>query len=236
MQLFFEPEITDNGNVLNAEESNHCVRVLRHKENDIIYVINGKGSLFKCRIAIAQPKQCQLEIIEEKEELPATAQCHIAVAPTKNLDRFEWFLEKSTEIGIQTITPIITRFSERKVLKNERLDKIITSATKQSVSLWRPQLNPLINFDSFIRDWSESDNYQKFIAHCNEGDKVLLKNSYLPGNNVIILIGPEGDFDVSEVEKALKTGFKAVSLGEKRLRTETAALIACHTIQLLNEK
>ncbi len=235
MQLFFEPEITDNGNVLNTEESNHCVRVLRHKENDIIDVINGHGSLFKCRISAANVRQCQLEILEEQKELPAAIHCHIAVAPTKNLDRFEWFLEKSTEIGIQTITPITTRFSERKVLKNERLDKIITSATKQSVSLWRPQLNPLIDFNSFIKNWSDSNNYQKFIAHCNNGDKTLLKNSYTPGNNVVILIGPEGDFDVSEVELALKTGFKAVSLGEKRLRTETAALVACHTIQLLNE-
>lgn len=235
MQLFFEPDITDNGNVLNAEESNHCVRVLRHRENDIIDVINGRGSLFKCRISAANVRQCQLEILEEQKELPARVHCHMAVAPTKNLDRFEWFLEKSTEIGIQTITPITTRFSERKVLKNERLDKIITSATKQSVSLWRPQLNPLIDFNSFIKNWSDSNNYQKFIAHCNSGDKTLLKNSYTPGNNVVILIGPEGDFDVSEVEIALKTGFKAVSLGEKRLRTETAALVACHTIQLLNE-
>lgn len=235
MQLFFEPEITVNGNVLNCEESNHCVRVLRHKEGDFINVINGKGSRFSCRIMVAHPKQCQLEIVNEQNELPSPFSCHIAVAPTKNLDRIEWFLEKSTEIGIQSITPIVCRFSERKVLKAERLDKIITSATKQSLSLWRPVLNPMVNINEFLEYSSQLSNYQKFIAHCQEGDRKLLKNTYNSGNNVVIMIGPEGDFDFSEVTNSLKAGFIPVSLGNKRLRTETAAIVACHTIQLIND-
>jgi len=235
MQLFFESDILNNGHILNPEESNHCIRVLRHREGDSIIVINGKGSQFRCSIVEAHPKQCRLEIIEELKADPPPFACHIVVAPTKNLDRFEWFLEKSTEIGIQTITPIITRFSERKVLKPERLEKIIISATKQSMDLWRPILNPLMLFDDFIKEMPSLSNYQKFIAHCADGEKHLLKNSYTKGKNAVVLIGPEGDFDSVEVENALKAGFMPVSLGNKRLRTETAALVACHTIQLIND-
>lgn len=235
MQLFFEPDLLENGHILNPEESNHCIRVLRHRVGDAIFVINGKGSQFECRIVDAHPKQCQLEIIDEQKAASPSFACHIAVAPTKSPDRFEWFLEKSTEIGIQTITPIITRFSERKVLKPERLEKIITSATKQSMDLWRPILNPLISFDAFIKKMHSLNNYQKFIAHCTDGERILLKNSYAKGENAVVLIGPEGDFDAVEVESALKAGFTAVSLGNKRLRTETAALVACHTIQMIND-
>lgn len=235
MQLFFEPDILDNGQILNPEESNHCIRVLRHREGDSINVLNGKGSRFECLIQEASPKQCRVKIVREEKADRAPFACHIAVAPTKNLDRFEWFLEKSTEIGIQTITPIITRFSERKVLKPERLDKIITSATKQSMDLWRPVLKPLISFNAFIKESQMLVDYQKFIAHCADGEKKLLKNCYKKGKNAIILIGPEGDFDEMEVKMAQNSGFMAVSLGNKRLRTETAALVACHTIQLINE-
>jgi 16S rRNA (uracil1498-N3)-methyltransferase len=235
MQLFFEPDITDNGNILNLEESNHCIRVLRHKEGDVIQVINGKGSRFDCQITAANPKQCQLEIIDEQREKPSPINCHIAVAPTKNIERFEWFLEKGTEIGIQSITPIVCRFSERKVLKPERLDKIITSAIKQSMSLWRPVLNPIIGFNEFLNSSVQLIDYQKFIGHCHEDDKLLLKNAYQIGRNVVILIGPEGDFDKTELEKSFQAGYSPVSLGNKRLRTETAALAACHTIQLLND-
>lgn len=235
MQLFFEPDIISNGNLLNNEESNHCIRVLRHKEGDHINIINGKGSLFDCRIVTANAKQCQVEIINEQKELPSTFNCHIAVAPTKNLERFEWFLEKSTEIGVKTITPIVCRFSERKSIKTERLDKIITSATKQSVSLWRPVLNPLTGFNDFLEVCNQLNNYQKFIAHCNDDNKTLLKNAYQAGNDAVILIGPEGDFDISEITRSIKAGFIPVSLGNKRLRTETAALAACHIIQLIND-
>ena len=218
-----------------SEESNHCIRVLRHLKGDIINVMNGKGSRFECRIEIADSRKCELLLLNELKELPSDYSCHIAVAPPKNIERFEWFLEKSTEIGVQSITPVICRFSERKVMKPERLDKIITSAAKQSKSFWRPTLEPLMHIGEFLAHSNQYNNYQKFIAHCHNDEKRLLKNVYQPGNKALILIGPEGDFDVAEIKLAMDAGFEPVSLGNKRLRTETAALAACHTIQLLND-
>lgn len=233
MQLFYEPDLLSNGGILSPEESAHCIRVLRRNAGDAIQIIDGKGHLFEATIKVASPKACEVEIIQQKNQPPPTVQCHIAVAPTKNIDRTEWFLEKSTEIGIESITPIVVKNSERKVVKPPRLEKVITSATKQSGSYWRPVLNHLTPFDVFVKAAFTGD---KYIAHCHNGEEPHLKDVVKKGQNSLVLIGPEGDFTMKEVELALKNGFKPVSLGSKRLRTETAALVACHIIRLINEE
>ena len=233
MQLFYEPDILSNGGILSSEESAHCIRVLRHNAGDAIQIIDGKGQLFEALIKVASPKACEVEIREQKSQPPPSVQCHIAIAPTKNIDRTEWFLEKSTEIGIEWITPIVVKNSERKVVKLPRLEKVITSAIKQSGSYWRPVLNDLTPFDSFVKTPFEGD---KFIAHCHNGHEPHLKNVVKKGNNTLILIGPEGDFTLKEIELALNNGFRPISLGSKRLRTETAALVASHIIRLINEE
>ncbi|WP_088654955.1 16S rRNA (uracil(1498)-N(3))-methyltransferase [Geofilum rhodophaeum] len=232
MQLFYEPSIADNGGLLSAEESAHCIRVLRHREGDLIWVLDGQGKRYAARIIVASPKACAVQI-ESVEEAPAfPAACHLAVAPTKNIDRMEWLLEKSTEIGLASITPLLCKNSERKVLKPERLEKILTAATKQSGDFWRPQLQPLTPLKEFLNQDFAGD---RFVAHCGDGREGHLKNLVRAGRPVQILIGPEGDFRPDEIELALQKGFIPVSLGTKRLRTETAALAACHIVRLLNE-
>ena len=234
MHLFYEPNITTNGYLLNEEESYHCVKVLRHKAGDIINVIDGKGYLFECKIVEPSVKQCKVIIQREEAFSDCGSICHIAIAPTKNIDRMEWFVEKSTEIGIKEITPILCKHSERKILKTERLEKIITSAVKQSKSLWQPKLNPLVCFNEFVTEYKCFDG-EKFICYIDDKNNKTLIKSYSKNNPVIILIGPEGDFDKKEIDQALSSGFKAVSLGNNRLRTETAAFVACHTIQIMNQ-
>jgi 16S rRNA (uracil1498-N3)-methyltransferase len=232
MQLFYEPDILTNGGLLSPEESAHCIRVLRHNTGDFIHIIDGKGHLYEGKIEVASSKACSVKISELKSQPPATVQCHIGIAPTKNSERTEWFLEKSTEIGIECITPIVVKNSERKTIKPSRLEKVITSAIKQSGSYWRPILNELTSFHDFIKTPFEG---AKYIAHCHNGHEPHLKNALQKGNNALVLIGPEGDFSNEEVELAIKQGFKPVSLGTKRLRTETAALVACHIVRLINE-
>jgi 16S rRNA (uracil1498-N3)-methyltransferase len=156
----------------------------------------------------------------------------IGVAPTKNIDRFEWFLEKSTEIGIDRVIPLLCRYSERKEIKPERLEKVMVSAMKQSIKAYLPVLSPLQTFKEAIKSQFSG---QKFIAHCYEGEKQLLRDAVVRGKDVLILIGPEGDFSNEEVELAINEGFVPISLGNSRLRTETAALVACHTVNLINE-
>lgn len=232
MHLFYEPELLTNNGMLNPDESHHCIRVLRHVAGDHIKVIDGKGNLFTCIITDANQKKCKVEIEHRQTQAPVDYVTHIAVAPTKNIDRLEWFLEKGTEIGIEIITPLLCTNSERRVIKTERLEKVITSAVKQSLDLWMPQLMPLSDFETFVKQPFEGD---KFIAHCRDENDTHLKLQYTRGKSVTILIGPEGDFTELEIELALQNGFKPVTLGAKRLRTETAALVACHTIRLMNE-
>ena len=232
MQLFYEEDITTNGGYLDPTESIHCTKALRHKAGDEILIINGKGQIFKALIKDANPKKCRVEIVSQETQSPSSVECHIAIAPTKNMERTEWFVEKSTELGIETITPIVCRNSERKTIKAERLGKVVISAIKQSGSLWRPLINELSDFDSFIEQQFEGD---KFIAHCHSGNEPHLKDLVERGNNTLVLIGPEGDFTIEEVKRAEAMGFKAISLGPKRLRTETAALAACHIIRLENQ-
>jgi len=234
MQLFYNPSIdeTTESFSFDKEESKHIVKVLRKKDSDILFVTNGSGLLFKTEITLASDNKCSVRILEiEKAEAPKQ-KLHLAVAPTKMNDRYEWFLEKATEIGIHEITPIICDRSERKVINTERFEKIILSAMKQCNQVFLPKLNPAISLKEFIKNEKSG---QKLIAHCEETNKKSLKSILQPKIDYIILIGPEGDFSSKEIELALENNFIPVSLGETRLRTETAAVIACHSVVFTNE-
>lgn len=235
MQLFYTPEIKpdDKQVIFDKEESRHIVKVLRKKEGDSLHLTNGKGYFFEATLASSNPKQCMAIINTSEKQEPLPYKLHLAVAPTKLNDRYEWFLEKATEIGITEITPIICDHSERKVIKPERYEKIITSAAKQSLKTFMPTLNEAISFIAFIE--SEKDTNLKYIAHCEETDKKSLKNVLKKNQDLLIMIGPEGDFSTNEIEVALAEGFIPVSLGNSRLRTETAAIAACHSVAFINE-
>jgi 16S rRNA (uracil1498-N3)-methyltransferase len=233
MHLFYAPDIDNNTlYTLNEEESKHCARVLRLKINDEVILVDGRGGYYKGFISDDNYKRCTVTIDEKKENYGKRNQyLHIAIAPTKNIERTEWFIEKATEIGIDEISLISCSNSERQIVKTERLEKVIVSAMKQSVKAYKPILNELISFKNFIsKDYSSS---KKCIAHCYDMPKELLKNIYSKDLRTLILIGPEGDFTKDEVELANKYSFQSVSLGESRLRTETAALLACATINIL---
>ncbi len=232
MLLFYAPDIAMNP-VLPETESGHCVRVLRKQEGDGIDITDGKGFFYKATISEAHPKHCKVEITETIARPPYWPnRIELAVAPTKNIDRMEWLAEKATEIGIDKITFLKTRYSERKEIKAERIEKIMVSAMKQSEKATLPGLQGMTDFNAFIK---QEFNGRRFIAHCYEGVKPLLSRAYQPGEDVLILIGPEGDFSTEEVEKALAQGYEPISLGESRLRTETAALTACQTIHIINQ-
>ena len=234
MQLFYNSSLTkhDLGFTFDREESKHIVKVLRKKESDIIFITNGLGFLFESEIILASEKKCEVKITKETFQEPDKFYTHIVVAPTKMNDRLEWFLEKATEIGIHEITPIICDHSERKVYKIDRAEKIIQAAMKQSLHYYIPKINEPISFAQFVK--SNIDG-QKFIAHCEETDKKSFKNEVKKDDKVTILIGPEGDFSTKEINLAIANQFIPVTLGNTRLRTETAALVACHTIALINE-
>lgn len=235
MYLFYCPDI-EKTQTLSEEESGHCVRVLRYSVGDEILITDGKGTTYTARITNPHPKHCDFEIISrEKQEPHHHFHMHIAVAPTKNIERLEWAIEKCVEIGVDEITPLLCRFSERKQLRTDRLEKIILSAAKQSLTPYLPVLHDLTPYDEFISRQKEDVSTQKFIAHCYKEDKRVLKNEIEQGRDVLVLIGPEGDFSEQEIAEALAIGFIPVSLGESRLRTETAAVVACHTAVLINE-
>jgi len=232
MTLFYVPNLATE-HVLPEEESLHAVKVLRLKVGDELVVVDGVGGYHIAKITLPHPKRCAFELIESQFEFgKRDYKLHIAIAPTKNMDRLEWFVEKATEIGIDEITPIICRFSERKMVKAERLEKIIVSAAKQSVKAYFPKLNPQCTFDELIKNHQAT---QKFIAHCYNSEKRQLKTEIIPTKDILVLIGPEGDFSKEEVDKAIKSGYLPVSLGESRLRTETAGVVACHTVSLMNQ-
>jgi 16S rRNA (uracil1498-N3)-methyltransferase len=234
MQLFYNPNITETATsfVFDKEESKHIIKVLRKKEGDILHVTNGLGFLFVTEITIASDNKCTVKInTVEKQEL-SKFHLHLVVAPTKMNERYEWFLEKATEIGIQEITPIICEHSERRIIKTDRFQKILESALKQSLHFYLPKLNEPIAFKDFIK---QEFNGQKFIAHCSVTDKKSLKNELKSNEDVTILIGPEGDFSINEIEMAIANNFIPVSLGNTRLRTETAAIVACHSVVFKNE-
>lgn len=234
MQLFYNiniNETTENFS-FNKEESKHIIKVLRKKDTDILYVTNGLGLLFKTEITLASDSKCTVKIISFEKSAPSKYHLHLAVAPTKMNDRFEWFLEKATEIGIHEITPIICDRSERKIINNERFDKIILTAMKQCNQLYLPKLNSAITFKEFVKLKNEG---LQLVAHCEETDKKTLKSVLVANENITILIGPEGDFTEKEIEAALENNYIPVSLGNTRLRTETAAIVACHSVVFVNE-
>lgn len=234
MQLFYNPNIKaqDTLFVFDKEESKHIIKVLRKKENDILFVTNGLGYLFKTKIKLASDSKCTIEIDSYEFQEATKFRLHLAVAPTKMNERFEWFLEKATEIGCHEITPIICDHSERKIIKIDRFQKIIESAMKQSAQYYLPILNEPISFKDFI---SKECSGQKFIAHCEETSKQTLKSLAKSNETYTLLIGPEGDFSIKEIATAIEHKFQPVSLGNTRLRTETAAVVGCHTLVLINE-
>ena len=229
MDLFFLPDLTqtDKRIVFPKEESKHIARVMRKTTGDQLQVTNGRG--LEMTIELEQIGQSKVigNTIQTILHPPLLYQLHLAVAPTKNISRFEWFLEKATEIGVHQITPLLCAHSERKVIKAERLDKIIVAALKQSKQFNKPVLNPLTSFKDFVAAQPKG-----YIANCHPGEKESFFGAIAPKGNITVLIGPEGDFSAQEVSMAIENNYKAISLGEQRLRTETAAIVAVHTVAL----
>ena len=235
MQLFYNSDIEESTTTFtfSKEESKHIIKVLRKSVGAILKITNGKGWLFDAEIISADIKRCQANISNAVQQPKRNYKLHLAVAPTKMNDRFELFLEKATEIGIDSITPILCDRSERKVIKLDRFEKIVQSAMKQSLQCYLPIINELTPLNAFV---NQEFNGQVFIAHCEEtSDKQSLKDKLQPKQNITILIGPEGDFSVKEIEMALRHNFIPVTLGKTRLRTETAAVVACHSVAFVNE-
>jgi len=233
MHVFYTPDINSAEYMLNEEESRHCMKVLRLVVGDMVHLIDGRGGLYEAEIINESKRNVTLHVLKTTSEYQKrNHRLHIAVAPTKNIDRLEWFLEKATEIGIDEITPLICDRSERKVVKEDRLNKVITSAVKQSLQAYHPQLNDAVNYKEFIAKHS-ADN--KMIAHCIDGEpRQFISDVISAGQSCLILIGPEGDFSPNEIQQALQNNFKPLTLGNTRLRTETAALAACFEVNYLN--
>ncbi|WP_250436535.1 16S rRNA (uracil(1498)-N(3))-methyltransferase [Hanstruepera flava] len=234
MQLFYNPNLTKESHqiIFDKDESRHIAKVLRKNINDELHITNGKGLLFTASILENHIKQCIAQVVSVDTKIKPKYNLHLAVAPTKMNDRYEWFLEKATEIGVSEITPIICDHSERKVIKHDRFERIVQSALKQSLQCYIPKLNPTVNFNDFIH---QKHTGQLFIAHCEETKKQSLKQLIQQKKDITILIGPEGDFSVKEIETATENNFIPVTLGETRLRTETAAIVACHSVAFVNE-
>jgi RNA methyltransferase, RsmE family len=232
MLIFYAPTIKTDP-ILPETESGHCARVLRKQIGDMIDITDGKGNFFRARLTDIHPKKCRVEILEERLWQPYwESNLEIALAPTKNMDRTEWFAEKVTELGVNKICFIKCRYSERKEIKAERIEKILISAMKQSQKALLPELQAMTDFKQFVK---QDFGGRKFIAHCYDSSKEPLVSTYIKGENALILIGPEGDFSEEEVTLAIQHGFEPISLGESRLRTETAALSACQTVHILNQ-
>ena len=233
MILFYTNNITDNLAILEGDEAMHCTKTLRKKLGDTIHFVDGKGGIYSGKIIGSNKKSCSISIENRHfTEKRKNYKLHLAIAPTKNINRLEWFLEKATEIGIDEITPILCQRSERKKIRLDRLTKVVAAAMKQSIKPHLPLMNELTKFKDFVK---QDFNGQKLIAHCNDGEKTILKQIYQPQNNVLIMIGPEGDFSNEEVKLAFENQFNAISLGDERLRTETAGIASVHTISLLNQ-
>ncbi len=233
MQLFYNPSLDKNTRefLFSTEESKHITRVLRKKEDDLLKITNGYGEVFTAKILEANIKRCKALIIDSEKTIPSPYTLHLAVAPTKMNDRFEWFLEKATEIGVHEITPLLCERSERKIPKPERWQKVLQAAMKQSLQTYLPQLHPITSFKDFV---NTTTSELKYVAHCGKGEKAELKQKIQTDKSVLILIGPEGDFSQKEIDLALASDFVPVSLGKNRLRTETAAIVACATVAMIN--
>jgi 16S rRNA (uracil1498-N3)-methyltransferase len=236
LNLFYNPNISEASSevIFEKDESRHISKVLRKSSGDILHLTNGKGYFFEASLEVSNPKKCIAQIVKIEKSDPLPYYLHLAVAPTKLNDRFEWFLEKATEIGVSEITPLICEHSERKHIKKERYEKIIQSAMKQSLKAHLPILNPAISFSDFLttRDSEEV----KLIAHCEDSEKQSISTEVKPGKSILILIGPEGDFSKREIEQAKSLKYTPIHLGNSRLRTETAAIVACHTVYFILNK
>lgn len=231
MHIFYTPDINSEDYWLNEKESGHAVRVLRLKEGDEVRLVDGKGGQYIAAIAAKAGKRTMVHVLsKEQEQCRAKHRLHMVIAPTKNMERLEFFLEKATEIGVDEITPLLCRFSERKVVKDERLERVVVAAMKQSVKSFKPKLNSLTKFEDFVKQPLEQG---KYIAHCYDQPKIPLKDIVLSSESSVVMIGPEGDFSLDEVGLAAQNGFQSVSLGKERLRTETAGIVACHTVNLI---
>ncbi|MCD4737119.1 MAG: 16S rRNA (uracil(1498)-N(3))-methyltransferase [Bacteroidales bacterium] len=231
MQLFYCPEIEQDIFWLNPEESKHCLKVLRMQEGDKIYITDGKGAKYEAILEKTDPKKCKFRITNHKKADKAQFNLTIAIAPTKNISRFEWFLEKATELGVSEIIPMFCKHSERGRINQDRIGKIIITAMKQSFRAWLPKITEMISFEQVINN---NFNGKKLIAYITDDDTIHLKDAVQPGENVMIMIGPEGDFSPEEVENAKKHKFQLINLGPNRLRTETAGVVAVHTVNLIN--
>lgn len=233
MHVFYTPDITSNDYTLNEEESRHCNKVLRLNLGDQVFLVDGKGGFYEAEISAAGKKLVTLKVTHAQQEYQKrNHHLHIAVAPTKNIDRLEWFLEKATELGIDEITPIICERSERKIVKEDRLFKVITSAVKQSLQAYHPILNPAISLSDFLKNEQRDTN---LVAHCVADEpRRYISELIQPHGRYTILIGPEGDFSPNEIASTLSRGFQPITLGNTRLRTETAALAACFEVNYIN--
>lgn len=232
MHVFYAPEI-ELANELPDEEASHALRVLRLRTGDTITVTDGKGYFYEAKISTATNRHVGLTILKKEYQQPLwEGHIHLAVSPTKNMDRMEWLAEKATEIGMDELTFLNCQYSERKVLKTDRIEKILVSAIKQSLKARLPKLNGMTAFSDFVR---QDFKGQKYIAHCYQEDKLLLQTAIQPKQDALVLIGPEGDFSPEEVALAMQNGFQPISLGPSRLRTETAALAACLLMNIANQ-
>ena len=229
MHLFYTPDIA-HSHELPIDEAAHALRVLRLQPGDEVRLTDGQGGFYHARISECNRKRCMVEVIEQEEQAPLwTGHLHLALAPTKNMDRMEWLAEKATEIGFDELTFLNCQWSERRIVKGERIEKILISAMKQSLKARLPKLNDITDFAQFVK---QPVGGQKFIAHCHEGEKSPLRQALQPEQDALVLIGPEGDFSPDEVALAVAEGFTPVTLGHTRLRTETAALVAVHLMNL----
>lgn len=229
MNVFYKTNIEGNNVILDSKESLHCIKVMRYKIGDLVKIIDGRGGYYEAKIVNDNYKACQIEIIDRKFEFEALPyELNLAIAPTKSMDRFEWFVEKATEIGISSITPIICSHSERRSIRIDRIEKLVISAMKQSLKAYLPKINHEVDYETWIKNTFSGD---KYIAHCMEGERIDIRNISF-SNSITILIGPEGDFTPEELNCAIKTGFRPVSLGKYRLRTETAGLVACTAVSM----
>lgn len=234
MNIFYTPNISDKTYVLEEQESKHCIRVLRRSKGDQLILVDGIGGWYEAVIVDPNPKKCVVHVSQSEQDYEKRKyRLHLAVAPTKNIDRFEWLLEKATEIGIDEITPITCEHSERRQINYDRLEKVLIAAMKQSLKAFLPKLNNLTTFESLIKN---ANTGVRLIAHCEEGIKPYLFNVVEPKQEVLVLIGPEGDFSIDEIQMAITNGFQEISLGRSRLRTETAGVVATQIINLVNEK
>lgn len=234
MHLFYTPDIEDKDIYqLSEEESKHAVRVLRLNTDDEVWLTDGKGNMIQAKVSDNHPKRCALQIVKRISEYGKRKyRLHLAVAPTKNIARFEWFLEKATEIGVDEITPILCEHSERDIVKTDRLNKVITTAVKQSLKAYHPQLNPMKKFSAVLKEQKKSKMH---LAWCSATEDMRIETFIEPEEDVLIFIGPEGGFSPNEIEEAKDLGVSLVSISSSRLRTETAAIVACHSLAFINK-